>query len=78
MRGAARRKAEDAPFAPDGLLDPPGRRRLRRMPGMLDLLSNRQKSIKTDIGEAASEFAPQTGLPETHVSNTAVFIIHYC
>ncbi|MDR1539588.1 MAG: transposase [Clostridiales bacterium] len=32
---------------------------------MLDLLSNRQKSIETDVGEAASEFAPQTGPPET-------------
>jgi hypothetical protein len=45
------------PFATEG--------RLSRMLDMLDLLSNRQKSIEMDIGEAASEFAPQTGLPET-------------
>ncbi|MDR1541338.1 MAG: hypothetical protein LBU32_25755 [Clostridiales bacterium] len=43
LRGAARRKTEDMPFALNGFLDPPGRRRLRRMLDMLDLLSNRQK-----------------------------------
>ncbi|MDR1542765.1 MAG: transposase [Clostridiales bacterium] len=63
--GSARRKTEGMLFALNGFPGPSGMPHPRRMPDMLDLLSNRQKTIEMDIGEAASEFAPQIGLLET-------------
>ncbi|MDR1537802.1 MAG: transposase [Clostridiales bacterium] len=63
--GSARRKTEGMLFALNGLPGPSGMPRLRRMPDMPDLLSNRQKTIEMDIDEAASEFAPQIEPLET-------------